>query len=96
MDVEEIEYNLSDTDEFADLNYAEHEKKLELKLEIQFKNIPSMSTINKVAKNGMRTLYPNRRKNLQTISSQSPDLNQLSSILQKKVDPRIKNITSRK
>jgi hypothetical protein len=30
MDVEEIEYNLSDTDEFADLNYAEHEKKLEL------------------------------------------------------------------
>jgi len=69
MDVEEIEYNLSDTDEFADLNYAEHEKKLELKLEIQFKNIPSMSTINKVAKNGMRTLYPNRRKKLQTISS---------------------------
>jgi hypothetical protein len=36
MDVEEIEYNLSDTDEFADLSYTEHEKKLESKLQIQF------------------------------------------------------------
>jgi hypothetical protein len=64
MDVEEIEYNLSDTDEFADLSYTEHEKKLESKLQIQFQQIPSMSAINKVAKNGMRTLYPNRRKKL--------------------------------
>ena len=36
MDVEEIEYNLSDTDEFADLSYTEHEKMLESKLHIQF------------------------------------------------------------
>ena len=32
MDVEEIENNLSDTDEFADQSYIEHEKMLESKL----------------------------------------------------------------
>ena len=64
MDVELDDSELQDTDEFADLNYNDHEKMIESKLYWQPKQIQSMSSKNKIAKNGMRTLYPNRRKKI--------------------------------
>lgn len=46
MDVEDLENDLLDTDEFADLSYIDHEKMIESKLQIQLKQIPSMSAKN--------------------------------------------------
>jgi hypothetical protein len=51
MDVELVD-NLSDTNEFTDQSYIDHENMINSKLQYIDKQIPSMSVKNKVAKNG--------------------------------------------